>query len=97
LPNTSFFAILGATAETSLIAFDLAGFALSSGSACSSGKVKRSHVLDAMGVAPDLALCAIRLSIGATTTRTEIDRFLALLADRAARAGRNQTRAAQAA
>ncbi len=76
LPNTSLFAIPGNQAETSLIGFDLAGFALSSGSACSSGKVKRSHVLDAMGVAPSLATCAIRFSIGRQTTAGEVQRFL---------------------
>ena len=55
LPNTLAFAVPGVRAETALIAFDLAGVAVSSGSACSSGKVRRSHVLDAMGVEPALA------------------------------------------
>ena len=66
----------GLKAETALIKLDLAGFAVSSGSACSSGKVAASHVLAAMGVAPELAAGAIRVSIGPTTTENEIDCFL---------------------
>lgn len=62
LPQTSAFALAGVSAETLLIALDLAGFAVSSGSACSSGKVQPSHVLLAMGVAGDLAKGA--LSVG---------------------------------
>ena len=58
----------GFKAETLLMAFDLDGVAVSSGSACSSGKVGRSHVLDAMGVAPELAAGAIRVSLGWNTT-----------------------------
>lgn len=77
LPNTSLFAAPGVKAETALIALDLAGFAVSSGSACSSGKVSVSHVLTAMGVADDLAACAIRLSIGPTTTKADLEKFLA--------------------
>jgi cysteine desulfurase len=76
LPNTSLFAMSGLKAETALIKLDLAGFAVSSGSACSSGKVAASHVLAAMGVAPELASGAIRVSIGPTTTENEVDRFL---------------------
>jgi len=75
LPNTLAFAIPGLKAETALIAFDLAGVALSSGSACSSGKVKRSHVLDAMGVEPALAEGVLRVSLGWTTTKEDIIRF----------------------
>ena len=66
----------GAKAETLVIGFDLDGVAVSSGSACSSGKVAPSHVLAAMGVAAELARGAIRVSIGAATTEAEIDRFL---------------------
>jgi cysteine desulfurase len=76
LPNTTLFAAPGLSAEVALIKLDLAGFAVSSGSACSSGKVAASHVLSAMGVAPDLASGAIRVSIGATTTENEIDSFV---------------------
>jgi cysteine desulfurase len=76
LPNTTLFAVPGIKAETAVIALDLEGIAVSSGAACSSGKVAPSHVLAAMGVAPALARGAIRLSLGATTTEAEIDRFL---------------------
>ena len=79
LPNTTCFAIPGKSAEFSLIAFDLEGVAVSSGSACSSGKVERSHVLAAMGVPPDLSRGAIRVSAGWTTTQADIERFLAVL------------------
>jgi cysteine desulfurase len=75
LPNTFAFAIPGLKAETALIAFDLAGLALSSGSACSSGKVKRSHVLDAMGVEPALAEGVLRVSLGWSTTKEDVIRF----------------------
>ncbi len=76
LPNTSCFAVEGLTAETLVMGLDLAGVAISSGAACSSGKVKGSAVLAAMGVTPELAQCAIRVSIGADTTDREIDHFL---------------------
>ncbi len=83
LPNTSCYALPGARAEMALIAFDLDGVAVSSGAACSSGKVKASHVLAAMGVARDLAECAIRVSLGHTTARGGIDRALASIAKQA--------------
>ncbi len=76
LPNTTALAIPGFAAETALMRFDLAGVALSSGSACSSGKVRRSHVLVAMGVAPELAACALRVSYGSTSSRADVIRFL---------------------
>lgn len=76
LPNTSCFALPGLSAETLLMALDLAGFAVSSGSACSSGKVAKSHVLAAMGVAPELAASALRASLGWTTTPEHIDQFI---------------------
>jgi cysteine desulfurase len=75
LPNTSCFALPGLSAETLVMALDLAGFAVSSGSACSSGKVAKSHVLAAMGIAPDLAGAAIRVSLGWTTTAQDIEQF----------------------
>jgi len=78
LPNTTCFAIPGKSAELMLIAFDLEGVAVSSGSACSSGKVERSHVLAAMGVRPGLS-GAIRASAGWTTTEADIERFLTVL------------------
>jgi cysteine desulfurase len=76
LPNTALFAAPGLSAEVALIKLDLAGFAVSSGSACSSGKVAASHVLAAMRVKPELASGAIRVSIGPTTTEIEVDSFL---------------------
>jgi len=76
LPNTTLFAVAGLKAETALIALDLAGIAVSSGSACSSGKVAPSHVLAAMAVSPALAAGAIRVSLGATTTESDIEFFL---------------------
>jgi len=76
LPNTLAFAIPGLRAETALIAFDLEGVALSSGSACSSGKVKRSHVLSAMNVDPALTEGAIRVSFGWNSTKEDVIRFV---------------------
>ena len=78
LPNTVFFAIPGMKAETAQIAFDLAGVALSAGSACSSGKVGPSHVLKAMGRGDDAG--ALRVSIGHSTGEAEIARFAEALA-----------------
>ncbi|MEN3380238.1 MAG: cysteine desulfurase [Hyphomicrobiales bacterium] len=76
LPNTTLAAVPGGKAETLVIAFDLDGVAVSSGAACSSGKVAPSHVLAAMGIAPELARGAIRISLGAATTETDVDRLL---------------------
>lgn len=76
LPNTTCLAVPGTAAETLLIALDLAGLAVSSGSACSSGKVVRSHVLDAMGIPAELARGALRVSTGWASTAADIDRFL---------------------
>jgi len=76
LPNTTLVAMPGGKAETLVIGFDLDGVAVSSGSACSSGKVAPSHVLAAMGVPVELAGGAIRISLGPATTEAEIDRFL---------------------
>ncbi|MEP0944541.1 MAG: cysteine desulfurase family protein [Rhizobiaceae bacterium] len=73
--NTCLFSINGLNAETALIAFDLDGVAVSSGSACSSGKVGSSHVLQAMGVAPELARGAIRLSLGWNSTQEDVAHF----------------------
>ncbi len=64
LPNTTLFTAPGLKAETAVIGFDLAGVAVSSGSACSSGKVQPSHVLKAMGFGPEIAEGAVRLSLG---------------------------------
>jgi cysteine desulfurase len=75
LPNTLCFAVPGIEAATLMIALDLAGVAASSGSACSSGKVTPSHVLLAMGVGPELARGAIRLSLGWTSLEGDVERF----------------------
>ena len=77
LPNTLAFAAPGAAAATLLIALDLAGVAVSSGSACSSGKVTPSHVLAAMGVEPGLAAGALRVSFGWASRDEDVDRFVA--------------------
>lgn len=76
LPNTTLFAAPGLKAETAVIAFDLEGIAVSSGAACSSGKVQPSHVLAAMGVSPALLRGAVRISLGWTTTETDVERLL---------------------
>src|SRR6185437_8856183 len=76
LPNTTLFTIPGLKAETAVIGFDLAGIAVSSGSACSSGKVQPSHVLEAMGFGPEIAQGAVRLSLGWSTSSADIDRGL---------------------
>ena len=76
LPNTTLFAVAGMKAETAVIAFDLAGVAVSAGAACSSGKVQPSHVLAAMGVPPQLAGAAVRVTLGPSTTESEIERFI---------------------
>jgi cysteine desulfurase len=76
LPNTTCLGLPGVAAETQLMKLDLAGIAVSSGSACSSGKVHDSHVLTAMGAAEPGT--AIRVSMGWATRAAEIDRFLAV-------------------
>ncbi len=79
LPNTMLFAVPGIKAETAIIAFDLNGIAVSSGAACSSGKVQASHVLAAMGVEPSLAQGAVRVSLGWATTDRDIENLLGAL------------------
>ncbi|HML93557.1 cysteine desulfurase family protein [Methyloceanibacter sp.] len=76
LPNTSSIAVPGLKAETLVIGLDLAGVAVSAGSACSSGKVETSHVLAAMGAAPETARAAIRLSLGFGNGDHDIQVFL---------------------
>jgi cysteine desulfurase len=93
LPNTSLIAVPGVKAETLVIGLDLAGFAVSSGSACSSGKVEPSHVLAAMGMAPDLAEGAIRVSLGFGTTNADIHGFLGVWSELVGRM-RNRSEAA---
>jgi cysteine desulfurase len=77
LPNTTLFSFSGIKAETAVIAFDLEGVAVSSGAACSSGKVQPSHVLAAMGVLGSLQRGAVRVSLGWSTTAADIEKFLA--------------------
>lgn len=73
LPNTTLFTVPGLKAETAVIGFDLGGISVSSGSACSSGKVQPSHVLEAMGFDRELAQGAVRLSLGWSTSEAGID------------------------
>lgn len=75
LPNTSCFAVPGVEAQVLLMFLDVEGVAVSSGSACSSGKVKRSHVLAAMGVPDELSRGAIRVSFGWTSRPEDCERF----------------------
>ena len=76
LPNTTLFSVPGMKAETAVIAFDLEGVAVSSGAACSSGKVSPSHVLAAMGAVPELARGAIRVSLGYATSDEDVGTIL---------------------
>ena len=76
LPNTTLFTVAGVKAETAVIAFDLEGVAVSSGAACSSGKVQPSHVLAAMGVSAPLQRGALRLSLGWNSTEADVEKFL---------------------
>ena len=80
LPNTSFFAFENIEGETLVTALDKAGFAVASGSACSSDSTEPSHVLLAMGVDPDMARGAVRVSFGAENTLTQVEAFLKTLA-----------------
>jgi cysteine desulfurase len=79
LPNTVCFAVPGIDGETLLMQLDRRGFAVSSGSACDSGSSAPSHVLLAMGVAEEVARCAIRVSLGQDSTISEVDAFAAAL------------------
>ena len=86
LSNTSCFALPGLKAESLLMNYDLEGIAVSSGSACSSGKVQQSHVLQAMGVTPALAHSTLRVSLGWNTTEQDITHFIAVTEKLMARA-----------
>jgi cysteine desulfurase len=76
LPNTLSIGMPGVPASTQVMALDLAGVMVSAGAACSSGKVRRSHVLSAMGASPEEAESAIRASLGWSTTPAEIERLV---------------------
>jgi cysteine desulfurase len=79
IPNTSFFAVDGIEGETLVMALDRKGFAVASGSACSSDSSEPSHVLLAMGVAPDLARGAVRVSFGGHNTAEQVSNLLETL------------------
>ena len=85
LPNTSCFATPGWKGETQVMAMDLAGFAVSAGSACSSGKVKVSRVLQALGLDEQAASGALRVSLGIETTEDEVMRFAQAWTEKRAR------------
>ncbi len=94
LPNTSAFAVPGVEAERLMMLLDLDGIAVSSGAACSSGKVGRSHVLEAMGVEPDLRRGAIRVSFGWRSAEADVDAAVAVLGPALARLARRPLRSA---
>jgi cysteine desulfurase len=85
LPNTVFFGIEGIEGETLVGQMDRAGFALASGSACSSANPEPSHVLLAMGVETEAARSAVRVSVGRDTKDEDVESFMAVLAETARR------------
>lgn len=85
IPNTSYFALEGIDGETLVVELDKAGFAVASGAACSSASTEPSATLLAMGIAPEVARGAVRVSVGAANTPAEIDAFLAALSATAQR------------
>ncbi|MDG2474867.1 MAG: cysteine desulfurase family protein [Paracoccaceae bacterium] len=76
LPNTSCFITPGWTGQMQVMQMDLAGFSISAGSACSSGKIRRNDTLVAMGFHPELAECSVRISLGTKTTKSDIHSFI---------------------
>ena len=79
LPNTCYFALPKIEGETLVTSLERAGFAIASGAACSSATPGKSHVLDAMGVEPTLARCAVRISLGSSNTLEQVNEFLKAL------------------
>ncbi|HKX52765.1 MAG TPA: cysteine desulfurase family protein [Nitrosospira sp.] len=79
LPNTCYFALPGIEGDTLVVRLDKAGFAVASGAACSSVNPGRSHVLEAMGVEPTLARCAVRVSLGSSNSPEQVTDFLRAL------------------
>lgn len=75
-PTIGAYAMPGVVSSSQLVQFDLAGIAVSAGSACSSGSMKPSRVLEAMGLHPEVARCFIRISFGPHTSESDVDRFL---------------------
>ena len=94
LGNVVNFAVPGLKAAVAMMGLDLQGLSVSSGSACSSGKVGPSHVLQAMGVGPELSECALRVSLGWSSTAADVDAFLSGFAEVLGRQQRRQGRAA---
>lgn len=84
LPNTCYFALPGIEGDTLVVQLDKAGFAVASGAACSSVTPGQSHVLEAMGVEPMLARCAVRVSLGSANTPVQVEDFLKTLGSTAA-------------
>jgi cysteine desulfurase len=78
--NTTSIAMPGVHSEVQLMHFDLHNISVSSGAACSSGKVKASHVLKAMGITDELSKCALRISYGWNTTEEDINQCIAVWA-----------------
>ena len=87
LPNTAKLTMPGVSSETQVMALDLAGIAISAGSACAAGKVEPPYVLGAMGVADDVAVTAIRVSLGWRTRAGDVDRFVTAWRELYERAG----------
>ena len=81
LPNTLNVTVPGCSGESLVVLLDLAGIAVSAGSACAAGAAEPSHVLLAMGRDRETARSALRVSVGATTTVADVDRLLAVLAE----------------
>ncbi|UYN97481.1 MAG: cysteine desulfurase [Enhydrobacter sp.] len=97
LPNTTCVSMPGVRAETQVMALDLAGVCVSAGAACSSGKVTRSAVLLAMGVAPAIAETAVRISLGWNSQASDIERLIAAWRDLYIRVGQSEIGKARAA
>ncbi|MDA8231659.1 MAG: cysteine desulfurase family protein [Magnetospirillum sp.] len=97
LPNTSMLALPGVPGQVQVMALDLAGIMVSAGAACSSGKVAASAVLAAMGLAADVAACAIRVSLGWGSAPADVERFLGAWTALAERKGFDVYGAAEAA
>jgi cysteine desulfurase len=76
VPTIGAYAMPGIASSTQLVQFDLAGIAVSAGSACSSGSMKPSLVLEAMGLPADFASCFVRISFGPDTSEADVDRFV---------------------
>ncbi len=79
LPNTTMFSLVGVASDTLVIALDLEGFEVSTGSACSSGKIGPNRVLEAMGIKNNISESAIRVSLGLHNDRKDIDNFIKTL------------------